>query len=229
MTEQIQAQLASFLDSMEQDLPEPLAELEQQAQRDQVPIIRRQSQSLLRFLIRAKQPERVLEIGTAVGFSSLFMLACAGSRMQITTIEKVEQRIAEAKKNFEKFGVQDRIRLCEGDAQRILEELAKQKKEYDMVFMDAAKGQYLKYLKPVRSMLKPGAVLVTDNVLLEGTILQSKYAITRRDRTIHERMREYLYELTHTKGLETIIVPMGDGMAVTYVLEDQGGKHETTD
>ena len=229
MTDQINAQLASFLDSMEKDLPEQLAQLEKQAIQDEVPIIRRQSQSLLRFLIRTHQPQKVLEVGTAVGFSSLFMLEYGSRTMQITTIEKVPQRILEAKKNFKNFCSQERIHLCEGDAQNILEELEKEHKEYDMVFMDAAKGQYMRYLTPILSMMKPGAILVTDNVLLEGTILRSKYAVTRRDRTIHERMREYLYCLTHTKGLETVIIPMGDGMAVTYVLEDFGGKHGTTD
>ena len=133
----------------------------------------------------------------------------------IDTIEKVPSRIASAKDNFAKYGKQGRINLIEGDAGDVLEELAGQGKQYDFVFMDAAKGQYPKYLVPVRKMLVSGGLLVTDNVLQDGEIIQSRYAVTRRDRTIHGRMREYLYELTHSEEFETVILTVGDGAAVS--------------
>lgn len=207
--------ISIFLDSLMPDLPGEISELEEKALSEGVPIIRKQSQNLLKFAIKQIKPERVLEIGTAVGFSAVFMMHYLGKNARITTIEKVPDRIEKAGKNFRAFGYDKRIELIEGDAEDVLLRLKEENKSYDLIFMDAAKGQYLKFLEPLLCMLAPEGMLITDNVLQEGNTLSSRYTVTRRDRTIHERMREYLYTLTHYEGLETMIIPTGDGMALS--------------
>jgi predicted O-methyltransferase YrrM len=131
---------------------------------------------------------------------------------RITTIEKYEKRIPLARENFKKAGKEDKITLLEGDAAELLKEL---KGPYDMIFMDAAKGQYIHFLPDILRLLPKGGLLISDNVLQEGDILESRYAVTRRNRTIHSRMRDYLYELTHCEELQTDIFPVGDGVTVS--------------
>ena len=199
----IDERFSVFIDALQWNLPGELAELEQQALEDQVPIIRRPMQTFLGFILGMTQPASILEIGTAVGFSS------------ITTIEKVPARIRAAKANFVRYGKEDRICLLEGDAAEVLEKLCAQGNQYDFIFMDAAKGQYLNFLPDILKMLPENGMLITDNVLQDGDVIQSRYAINRRDRTIHGRMREYLYRLTHSEELDTVILPVGDGITVS--------------
>lgn len=175
-------------------------------------------QSLISFLLEMKKPNAVLEIGTAVGFSSMFMSEYVPEDTIIDTIEKVPIRIKCAKENFERYGKNDRITLYEGDAVDVLKKLAAEGRKYDFIFMDAAKGQYLNFLEPVLDMLTDDGLLVTDNVLQDGDIIQSRYAITKRDRTIHGRMREYLYFLTHSERFKTVVLPVGDGAALSQVI-----------
>jgi Predicted O-methyltransferase len=165
----------------------------------------------------ARQPEKMLEIGTAVGFSGMLLCHHAGENARLDTIEKVPQRIRAARENFARYGMDGRITLWEGDAAEVLEEMVAQGRNYDFIFMDAAKGQYLRFLPDILALLEPGGMLVTDNVLQGGDVLQSRYAITKRDRTIHKRMRQYLYTLTHSQGLNTVILPVGDGVTLTTV------------
>lgn len=166
----------------------------------------------MRFLLAVHRPLSVLEVGCAVGFSALLMSEYAPAGCKITTIEKVERRIAAAKENFRRAGREDAITLLEGDAADILRELAG---PYDMIFMDAAKGQYPNFLPDVLRLLAPGGLLVSDNILQNGDILESRFAVERRDRTIHGRMREYIFELTHHEALTTTILPVGDGVTVS--------------
>lgn len=207
--------LTTFIDALNWQLPEYLKEAERRALAEEVPIIRRSMQSLLVFLMRARHPKEMLEIGTAVGFSGMLMCHHAGEDARLDTIEKVPRRIQAARENFSRYGMDGRIALWEGDAAQILGEMAAKGRNYDFIFMDAAKGQYLRFLPDVLALLKSGGMLVTDNVLQGGDVLQSRYAIAKRDRTIHKRMREYLYTLTHSEGLNTVILPVGDGVAVT--------------
>ncbi len=207
----------TYIDSLSWQIPDYLKEIEREALADNVPVIRRSVQSLLKFLISTGRPKSVLEIGTAVGFSALLMCEYAGEDATIDTIEKVPARLAAAKKNFEKYDRMGRIRQYEGDAAGVLQSLAGEKKQYDFIFMDAAKGQYLNFLEPVLKLLVPGGMFVTDNVLQDGDIIQSRYAITKRDRTIHGRMREYLYTLTHSEALDTVILPVGDGVSLSVL------------
>ena len=152
--------------------------------------------------------------GTAIGFSALLMSEYAPQGCRITTIEKYGKRIPVARENFEKAGKSDCITLLEGDAAEILASL-KEDGAYDLVFMDAAKGQYINFLPDILRLLAPTGLLVSDNILQDGELIESKYAVIRRNRTIHNRMREYLYQLTHCEGLETTILPVADGVALS--------------
>lgn len=203
--------LTAFIRSLDQGNTPFLDEIEKEAGEAGVPIIRPETQRLLRFLLQMQKPNRILEIGCAVGFSALLMSEYAEPDCHITTIENYEKRIVKARENFRRAGKGDQITLLAGDAADILKELTG---EYDMIFMDAAKGQYLSFLPEVMRLLAEGGLLVSDNVLQEGDILESRYAVRRRDRTIHNRMREYLYQITHDKRLETVILPVGDGVAL---------------
>lgn len=210
--------IAAYIESMEAPLPWPLKEIEAEALKNFVPIIKKPARELLRHLIRLKNPESILEVGTAVGFSAIYMNSFQGGEGTIDTIEKMPERICTAKRNIQRAGREQRITLLEGDAAQLLKELLAQGKTYDMIFMDAAKGQYLLFLEEIQKLLKKGGYLISDNVLQEGQIAESRYAIPRRDRTIHGRMREYLYVLTHTEGWDTVILPVGDGIALTLML-----------
>ena len=206
-----------------------LEELEKKAKADYVPIIRREMQSLLKLLLAMKRPVRILEVGTAVGFSALLMAEYNPVDCEITTIENYEKRIPIAKENFTKAGRDQMITLLEGDAAEVLKTL---QEPYDFIFMDAAKGQYIHFFDDVLRLLAEGGILVSDNVLQDGDIIESHYAVTRRNRTIHKRMREYLYELTHNENLTTAVLPVGDGVTVSVKKEqqekEQGALHETS-
>ncbi len=211
----VDERLTTYIDSLNWNIPEYLKEVEKEALEHEVPIIRRSMQSLLCFLLRTRKPKAVLEIGTAIGFSGMLISECVDEGAVIDTIEKVPMRLKEAKNNFKKYQKMDRIHLYEGDAAKVLQELAEAGKKYDFVFLDAAKGQYLNFLPFVLALLNVEGMLVTDNVLQDGDIIQSRFAVTRRDRTIHGRMREYLYTLTHSENLDTVILPVGDGVALS--------------
>ena len=189
-----------------------LKEIEKEAKRDHVPIIRKGTQELLRILLKIKKPERILEVGTAIGFSSVFMGECSSSETEITTIENYPPRIVRAKENIKMAGMEGKIHLLEGDAADILKELDGY---YDFIFMDAAKGQYIHFLPDILRLLPSGGILVSDNVLQDGDIFESRYGIRRRNHTIHNRMREYLYVLTHNDELDTVILETGDGMTIS--------------
>lgn len=206
--------MLTFIHSFDKEKPAYLNELEQYSIETNVPIIRPQMQSLLRLLITWGKPMRILEVGTAIGFSALLMSEYAPKGCHITTIEKYEKRIPIAKENFRKAGKENNITLLEGDAAKILSELSEDK-VYDMIFMDAAKGQYINFLPDILRLLAPNGLLVSDNILQEGELIESKYAVTRRNRTIHNRMREYLYALTHNDELETLILPIADGVTLS--------------
>ena len=211
----VNERLSEYIKALECDLPEYLDELEQRALADEVPIIRKEAQSLLRFLLCLLKPEKILEVGCAVGFSSAFMSEYMPENCTITTIEKVEMRIKEAKKNLAAIPKADKVTLLCGDANEVLKELADAGEFYPFIFMDAAKGQYMNFLPHLMRLLPEGGILITDNVLQEGTIVESKYTIPRRERTIHMRMREYVYTLKHMEEFETVVLPVGDGVTLS--------------
>ena len=205
--------IAAFIASMSGLPGTPFLEkIEGEALEERVPIIRKETQGFLRFLMEACRPERILEVGTAVGFSALFMNEYAPDNCRITTIENYEKRIPTARRNFARAGKKDCITLLSGDAMEVLKGL---RGPFDFVFLDAAKAQYIYYLPEILRLLQKGGILVSDNVLQEGDVIESRFAVERRNRTIHARMREYLYELTHCEGLTTSILPLGDGVTVS--------------
>ena len=179
-----------------------------------VPIIRKETKSFLKVMLEIKRPVKILEIGTAVGFSAILMGKYSPEECRITTIENYKKRIPIARANFARAGMEQKFTLLEGDALEIMKGLPDDA-GFDFVFMDAAKGQYPAYLEQVMRFLVPGGILITDNVLQDGDIIESRFAVERRDRTIHSRMREYLYTLKHHPELETSILPLGDGVALS--------------
>ncbi len=208
----IEERMSVFIDSFDRGNPPFLDEIEKNAQKAGIPVIRRSTQSLLKFLMADRRPGNILEVGTAVGFSALLMSEYGPGDCHITTIEKYGKRIPVARENFRRAGREGRITLLEGDAAEVLKTL---EGPFDFIFMDAAKGQYIHFLPEVLRLLVPGGLLVSDNVLQDGDIMESRFAVNRRNRTIHARMREYLYELKHHPLLETVILPVGDGVTLS--------------
>lgn len=212
----VDERITSYIHSLDQGNTQLLTQIEREARADLVPSPAGDCQ-LPKVLLRMQRPKNILEVGTAVGFSALFMSEYAPADCRITTIEKYEKRIPIARENFRRAGKEDVITLLEGDATEILHSLTG---SYDLIFMDAAKGQYIHFLPDVLRLLAPGGVLLSDNVLQDGDIIESRFAVERRNRTIHSRMREYLYALTHTPGITTSVLPMGDGLTLTVKGED---------
>ena len=201
----VDERIITFINSLDTKNSEILEDIEREALADNVPIIRREMQSFLKVLLMVKKPMRVLEVGTAVGFSALLMSEYVPEECAITTIENYEKRIPIARQNFVRAGKEKKITLLEGP--------------YDFIFMDAAKGQYIHYLPEILRLLAKGGILVSDNVMQDGDVIESRFAVERRDRTIHARMREYLYELKHNDALVTSIIPLGDGVALSVKKE----------
>ena len=213
----VDERMVTYIRSLEVPESAVIEAIEQEALRDRVPIIRKEMQSFLKVLLMIKRPMRILEVGAAVGFSSILMSEYMPEGGHITTIENYDKRIPIARANFKRAGKEEQIDLIEGDALEVMHGL---EGPYDLIFVDAAKGQYIHYLPEVMRLLGTDGVLVSDNVLQEGDIIESRFAVERRNRTIHSRMREYLYELKHHDQLQTSIIPLGDGVAVSVKRSD---------
>lgn len=208
----VNERIVAYINSLDRGNSLILNQIEMEALADEVPIIRKEMGNFLKVLIALAQPKSILEVGTAVGFSSILMSENMPQDCHITTIEKYEKRIPVAKENFKRAGKEDKITLLEGDAIEILQSL---EGPFDFIFMDAAKGQYINFWPEIKRLMKPGTLLISDNVLQEGDIVESRFGVTRRNRTIHARMREYMYVLTHDDDYITSIVPIGDGITMT--------------
>ena len=213
----VDERMVTYIRSLEVPESAVIEAIEQEALRDRVPIIRKEMQSFLKVLLMIKRPMRILEVGAAVGFSSILMSEYLPEGGHITTIENYDKRIPIARANFKRAGKEEQIDLIEGDALEVMHGL---EGPYDLIFVDAAKGQYIHYLPEVMRLLGTDGVLVSDNVLQEGDIIESRFAVERRNRTIHSRMREYLYELKHHDQLQTSIIPLGDGVALSVKRSD---------
>ena len=217
----IDERLTTYINSLDTGNTEFLEQLERYAHETYVPVILREMQSFLKVLLAIKKPMKILEVGTAIGFSTLLMCEYGPAGCQITTIENYQKRIPIARENFKKSGYENQITLLEGDAKDILKEL---EESFDLIFMDAAKGQYIHFLPDVLRLLRTDGVLVSDNVLQDGDILESRYLVERRNRTIHKRMREYLYTLKHHPQLVTAVLPVGDGITVSSKIQAEERK-----
>lgn len=207
--------IASFINSFTGDYDEVVMAIRKEAEDSGVPIIRSEAGEFIKLLMMMNKPKDILEIGTAVGYSAIFMSRFLPEGGHITTIENYEKRIEKAKENIAAASATELITLIPGDANIILDEL---NGCYDMIFMDAAKGQYGSFFEKSIKLLRKGGILLCDNVLQDGDVLESRYAVTRRNRTIHARMREYLYELKNNPMLETAILNIGDGMSLSIKL-----------
>jgi predicted O-methyltransferase YrrM len=214
----VDERMSAFIDSLDSGNTPFLNEIEREAKETNVPIIRTQMQRLIKFLLTLQKPQSILEVGCAIGFSALLMSEYAPQGCRITTIEKYEKRIPIARENFRRAGKEDSITLLEGDATDILKTLDG---PYDFLFMDAAKGQYIHFLPELIRLLPQDGILLSDNVLQDGDIIESRFAVTRRNRTIHSRMREYLYEITHHPQLETVVLPVGDGVTISVKKQER--------
>ena len=207
-----QERITQYIHSLDQGHGAFCDQIAKAARADRVPIIRKETANFLQAMVAATRPKRILEVGTAVGYSALLMAQVMPEGTDIITIEKYEPRIPVARRHFEEAGLSDRITLLEGDAGEILKKL---EGPFDFIFMDAAKGQYIHWLPDILRLLSANGVLFSDNVLQDGDIIESRFAVERRNRTIHARMREYLYTLTHMPELQTSVVPIGDGVALS--------------
>lgn len=216
----VNPRMTEYLCSLDQGNGPLCDRIGREARMAHIPIIRKETESLLKTLVAARQPSAILEVGTAVGYSALLMSRVMPEHCRITTIEKFPPRIAQARAHFREAGLEDRITLLEGDAEEILPSLTQ---TYDLIFMDAAKGQYVHWLPAMLRLMTAGGLLISDNVLQDGDLTESRFAVERRNRTIHSRMREYLYQLTHHPQLETTVLPIGDGVTVSVRVEQKRG------
>ncbi len=205
--------ISSFIKSYISDDEGLLGDIYQLAVADRVPVMRKETRELLKTQLIMKKPKEVLEIGTAVGYSSLFMSKYLDDSGKITTMELDEERVKIARANIDALGKTDVITVLQGDAYETLKTL--QSDAYDFAFVDAAKGQYINYYPDVMRVVKSGGVIISDNVLQDGDVLESHYTVDKRNRTIHDRMREYLYTITHDDKLDTAILSVGDGVAIS--------------
>ena len=208
----VEERMRAYINSLDRGHTPFLEELAREAAEGRVPVIRREMQSFLKVFLMIQRPRKILEVGTAIGFSAVFMAEYGPADCRITTIENYEKRIPIARENIKRSGYGQRITLIPGDAAEVLKTL---EGSYDLIFMDAAKGQYIRFLPEVLRLMGQGSVLISDNVLQEGDLIESHYLVERRDRTIYKRMREYLYTLKHSGELETSILPLGDGITLS--------------
>lgn len=208
--------IRTFVKSYIKEDSEKLEEIYSSAVEREVPVIREDTRDYLRLLLNQVKPVKVLEIGTAVGYSALFMAEALDNigEYHIDTIELDDVRAEEAQGHITEFGKEDKIHLYRGDAAEMLKTLTE---KYDFIFIDAAKAQYMNYLQAVMKLVHADSVIVTDNVLESGLVLESHFLVEKRDRTIHDKLREYLYTLKNDERLETAILSIGDGVAVSVV------------
>ena len=188
-----------------------LKELEDYSKEPYIPIIQKEVAQFLKVFFSYNKPVKLLEIGTAIGYSAIYFLGIMGDMGEVTTIERNAEMIKKAKENFLKAGVSEKVTLLEGDATEILPNL---EGRYDVIFLDAAKGQYMNFLPHLLYLLKPGGTLITDNILYRG-IVASEDLAPKKHITIARNLRKYLNEITHNPSLETTVIPLGDGVGIS--------------
>ncbi len=201
----------AFLKSILPPFDGKLLELQKRAVHEGIPIIPHETACFIRMLLGILKPVSVLEIGTAVGFSASLFCWYTDKSVCVTTIDRYPYMIERAKENIKFMGLENRITLLEGDAGEILPTLIG---GFDLIFLDAAKGQYINFLPDCIRLLNTGGMLISDDVLLSGGVTGSRFQVPRRQRTIHKRLRSFLWEITRNPQLETSILPVGGGLAL---------------
>jgi len=202
-----------YLDIISPVNSKAIEEIRAEAKRNYIPIVKRDTENFLKFVLKMQNPGSILEIGCAVGYSAAVMLE--NSDADIVTVEKMPERVEEAKRNIKYADFESRVSILEGDAGEILKSLADKGEKFDFIFMDAAKAQYITWLPVVKKLLKESGMIFSDNCLQEGDLAESSFAIRKRDKTIHKRMREYIYLLLHDETLESWIFSIGDGVLLS--------------
>ena len=205
--------ILEYLDIISPVNSKAIEEIRAEAKRNYIPIIKRDTENFLKFILKMQNPGSILEIGCAVGYSAAVMLE--NSDADIVTVEKMPERVEEAKRNIKYADFESRASILEGDAGEILKSLADKGEKFDFIFMDAAKAQYITWLPMVKKLLKESGMIFSDNCLQEGDLAESSFAIRKRDKTIHKRMREYIYLLLHDETLESWIFSIGDGVLLS--------------
>ena len=207
----------SYLRTIQPHYDGVLGEIEKDSRDAQVPVIPHETARLLSVLLTMKKPKNILEVGTAVAFSSGLMSRYLQDGGTITTIDRYELMLKDARKNIARMGLEDTIKILEGDAADILPTLTG---PYDVIFLDAAKGQYSAFLPHCLRLLPVGGLLIVDDVLQGGDIAKTRFSVPRRQRTIHKRLRNFLWDISHNDALESSIVPIGDGLAVCVKIKE---------
>ncbi|OPJ56971.1 protein-L-isoaspartate O-methyltransferase [Alkalithermobacter paradoxus] len=189
-----------------------LSQMEEYAKENNVPIIQKEVAKFLKVLLKTHRPKRILEVGTAIGYSSILFASSLDNKCEIITIERNENMIKKAGENIELFGLNTNITILEGDAEEKLKEVTG---EFDMIFLDAAKGQYKLFYDLVIDKLKVGGLLISDNILYKGMVASDEFLVKRK-KTIVKRMRDYLEYICSCDYLDTSLIPIGDGVALSY-------------
>ncbi|MDD3570099.1 MAG: O-methyltransferase [Lachnospiraceae bacterium] len=194
-----------------------LGEIQEEAQEKQVPIVPHEVARFLSTILSIKRPKEVLEIGTAVAFSAGLISKYLQPGGHVTTIDRYEVMLKDARENIKRMNLEETINLIEDDAANVLPTLTG---PYDVVFLDAAKGQYAQFLPHILRLMPIGGILIADDVLQNGDIAKSRYSVPRRQRTIHKRMRNFLWDISHLDCLESSIIPIGDGVVLCHKIKE---------
>lgn len=209
--------ITTYLNSIQPMCTGVLGEIQKDAYEKGIPIIPNETAKFISVILSIIKPENILEVGCAVGFSSSLMSKYIKESGSITTIDRFPFMIEQAKANFARLGVLNKVKLLEGDAADILPTLSE---KFDVIFMDAAKGQYIKILPDCLRLLKTGGIIIADDVMQNGNVAIDISRIPRRQRTIYKRMKDFLYTISNTDGLISCIIPIGDGISITYKEKD---------
>lgn len=204
-----------FSESLRKPLSKELSDFYEDAKRRTIPVIEEETMDILAFLLSVKEPSRVLEIGSAIGFSASFILNFLKPAASLTSMEYNDAMADEAEENWRRLGISERIIFKRGDAVVLLKE---ENEPYDFIFLDSAKGQYPTLLPDLKRLLKKGGILFSDNVLMEGRVTESRFFIERRDRTSYERIRSFLREVSKDPDFQTDLLPLGDGILLAHKL-----------
>lgn len=189
-----------------------LSTMEVYAEENHVPIVEPEVAQLIRVFLRSRKPKTILEIGTAIGYSALVMVDTLGGNCHITTIERQENMVDLAKAFISKTPYEKNIEILQGDANDVLDHI---EGTFDMIFMDAAKGQYIEFFNKCMKLLKPGGMIIADNVLFRGMVASDELVV-RRKITIVKRLRKFLKYINEVEGFTSSVIPIGDGLALIY-------------
>ncbi len=205
-----------FLDTLRPEWPDYIVALEQEALQEEVPIIRRGTRDVIRFLLQSVKPVKMLEIGTGVGYSALVMKEVMPENGSILTVENYAPRIQKAKAHFEKYHARPFVTLWDMDGEEALKKCIREGMTFDGIFLDGPKGQYGTYLPLMKNVLNRNGFILCDNLFHEGDVLESRFIVRRRDRTIHKHMRQFLKDLREDPELLSIALVEGDGLSLSF-------------